>query len=160
MPNTKTIALDLGELGAGKTVVCKIERDSDGYYLDNNDGSFSASPVDDSLSMTEDATYSGRYSVTENREVWNDGVYNVEFYEIVDTVEVLIQTDKSNCLDDIFYILSVDTKPDTYISERDCDECGFTFKESQLTKRFDGAMVCKWCFEEEHPLDVFRRMRG
>jgi hypothetical protein len=46
---------------------------------------------------------------------------------------------------------------DPLLSERDCDECGFTFKEKELAKRWDGAMVCKRCFEPEHERDVYRR---
>lgn len=37
-----------------------------------------------------------------------------------------------------------------------CDVCGFEYKASQLRKRWDGLMVCKWDFEERHPMDKFR----
>lgn len=38
----------------------------------------------------------------------------------------------------------------------DCDECGFTFKASQLRKRWDGAMVCDKDWEPRHPQDLLR----
>lgn len=37
-----------------------------------------------------------------------------------------------------------------------CDVCGFKFKSDQLTKRWDGAMVCKDDFETRHPSDLLR----
>ncbi len=34
----------------------------------------------------------------------------------------------------------------------DCDECGFTYRRSQIARRWDGAMVCfKKCWEPRHP---------
>lgn len=38
----------------------------------------------------------------------------------------------------------------------DCDECGFTFKASQLRRRWDGAMVCKDDYEPRHPQDLLQ----
>lgn len=37
-----------------------------------------------------------------------------------------------------------------------CDECGFKFKQSQLKKRWDGAMVCRADFELRHPQDSIK----
>jgi hypothetical protein len=37
-----------------------------------------------------------------------------------------------------------------------CDVCGFKHKSDQLTKRWDGKMVCKADFETRHPADLFR----
>jgi len=37
-----------------------------------------------------------------------------------------------------------------------CDCCGFKFKQSQLRKRWDGAMVCRADFELRHPQDSLR----
>lgn len=34
-----------------------------------------------------------------------------------------------------------------------CDECGFEYKQSQLRKRWDGAMVCSKDWEPRHPQD-------
>jgi hypothetical protein len=34
-----------------------------------------------------------------------------------------------------------------------CDVCGFTYKHSQLRKRWDGALVCHQDFEPRHPQD-------
>ena len=36
----------------------------------------------------------------------------------------------------------------------DCDECSFTFRKSRLMERYDGALVCKYCFETRHPREV------
>lgn len=37
-----------------------------------------------------------------------------------------------------------------------CDCCGFKFKQSQLRKRWDGAMVCRADFELRHHQDSLR----
>jgi len=34
-----------------------------------------------------------------------------------------------------------------------CDVCGFDYKQSQLRKRWDGAMVCSPDWEARHPQD-------
>lgn len=40
-----------------------------------------------------------------------------------------------------------------------CDVCGFKLKQSQLRKRWDGAMVCSADFETRHPQDSIK-IRG
>jgi hypothetical protein len=37
-----------------------------------------------------------------------------------------------------------------------CDVCGFDFKQSQLRKRWDGAMVCGADWESRHPQDTVK----
>lgn len=37
-----------------------------------------------------------------------------------------------------------------------CDCCGFDFKQSQLRKRWDGAMVCSKDWELPHPQDSLK----
>ena len=37
-----------------------------------------------------------------------------------------------------------------------CDVCGFDCKQSQLRKRWDGAMVCSADFELRHPQDSLK----
>lgn len=37
-----------------------------------------------------------------------------------------------------------------------CDSCGFKFKQSQLKKRWDGAMVCSADWEPRHPQDSLK----
>lgn len=37
-----------------------------------------------------------------------------------------------------------------------CDVCGFKHKQSQLRKRWDGAMVCKADWEPRHPQDFVK----
>ena len=44
--------------------------------------------------------------------------------------------------------------PGTYL--KDCDECSFTFLRSEMTKRYDEAIVCPRCMEDE-PRDQTRR---
>lgn len=48
---------------------------------------------------------------------------------------------------------------DTFIlgdSNAICDCCGFKFKQSQLRKRWDGAMVCAADYETRHPQDFVK----
>lgn len=48
---------------------------------------------------------------------------------------------------------------DTFIlgdSNAICDVCGFKHKQSQLRKRWDGAMVCSKDFEVRHPQDFMK----
>jgi hypothetical protein len=37
-----------------------------------------------------------------------------------------------------------------------CDVCGFQFKSDELTKRWDGLMVDKDCWEPRHPQDLLK----
>lgn len=37
-----------------------------------------------------------------------------------------------------------------------CDVCGWKYKQSQLRKRWDGAMVCNKDWEPRHPQDDIR----
>lgn len=37
-----------------------------------------------------------------------------------------------------------------------CDVCGFKYKASELTRRWDGLMVCKEDYEPRHPQDFIR----
>lgn len=37
-----------------------------------------------------------------------------------------------------------------------CDVCGFDYKQSQLRKRWDGAMVCSKDWEPKHPQDFVK----
>jgi len=37
-----------------------------------------------------------------------------------------------------------------------CDMCGFKFKGTELSKRWDGMMVCSKDFEERHPQDLIK----
>lgn len=37
-----------------------------------------------------------------------------------------------------------------------CDVCGFQHKSDQLTKRWDGLMVCSKDFETRHPQDLLK----
>lgn len=36
-----------------------------------------------------------------------------------------------------------------------CDVCGFKFKASMLSKRWDGLMVCRHDYEMRHPMDFY-----
>lgn len=37
-----------------------------------------------------------------------------------------------------------------------CDSCGHKYKQSQLRKRWDGAMVCSADWEPRHPQDLIK----
>ena len=37
-----------------------------------------------------------------------------------------------------------------------CDVCGLKYKASELLKRWDGAIVCKWDWEPRHPQEFIR----
>lgn len=60
-----------------QTLYVVIRREADGYFLDDADGSFAASPADYFLSVSEHATVKGFYSVSESRIAWNDGEYAI-----------------------------------------------------------------------------------
>ena len=64
----------------GASVYCIVERDVDGYLLDNADGSFADGPADPYLDLAEDGTIKGRYTVSELRAAWDAGKYNITAY--------------------------------------------------------------------------------
>lgn len=35
-----------------------------------------------------------------------------------------------------------------------CDRCGFKFAAHQCKLEWTGLFVCKWCYEEKHPLEI------
>jgi len=37
-----------------------------------------------------------------------------------------------------------------------CDQCGFKYRLSVMKKRWDGALVCKKDWEEQHPQEFLR----
>ena len=39
-----------------------------------------------------------------------------------------------------------------------CDVCGFKYKASELMKRWDGLMVCKWDWEPRHPQQFIKNI--
>jgi hypothetical protein len=78
MAENKKIILDWGTTGL--TVYGIIRRESDGFLMNDADGSFAATPVDPYISLTENATIKGRYELDEARTVWTDGLYTVAIY--------------------------------------------------------------------------------
>lgn len=78
MANVKKI---IAHAETGADVYCIVERDADGYLLNNADGSFASGPADPYLDLAEDGTIKGRYVVSESRDVWDDGKYNVTAYK-------------------------------------------------------------------------------
>lgn len=64
----------------GLTMYGIIIRESDGYRLNDANGSFGAAPADYFLSLSEDSTVKGYYTVQESRTAWNDGTYIVLLY--------------------------------------------------------------------------------
>lgn len=79
MPNTKKITLDHSE--TGKTVYCIISRNADGYLVNDSGGAFASAPADPYISLAEHGTIKGRYSLSESRAAWNDGLYQVAIYK-------------------------------------------------------------------------------
>lgn len=64
----------------GKILYALVERESDGFLLDSNDGTFSASPVSNINSLTADVSQGNFYKLDENRTSWSLGNYNVNIY--------------------------------------------------------------------------------
>jgi hypothetical protein len=60
-----------------QSVYAVIRRDSDGYLLDDADGSFALAPADFALQLPEDAIVKGLYWTLESRTVWGDGGYTL-----------------------------------------------------------------------------------
>lgn len=79
MPNVKKIIANWNE--TEETVYCIIRREADDFRLDDSDGSFTTSPADPYLALTEDAVIKGRYEVEESRTEWDDGRYTVAAYK-------------------------------------------------------------------------------
>ena len=48
---------------------------------------------------------------------------------------------------------------DNLIGYRDCDVCGFTYREYELQRRWDGALVCKWDWDNE-PEEFYAKVGG
>lgn len=65
----------------GAVIYVIVHRVADGYFLDDADGSFAAAPADRYLALAEDALLPGLFSVSESRTVWNDGDYEISFFQ-------------------------------------------------------------------------------
>lgn len=64
------------------TLYVLIKRESDGYYMNNVDGSFYTLPIADMyLQLIEDSIVKGLYKQTESRTAWTDGEYTIIAYE-------------------------------------------------------------------------------
>jgi len=57
-----------------------VKRLSDGFLLNDADGSFSAAPADPYFSLPQDAALKGIYTATEARTAWTDGEYLIAYY--------------------------------------------------------------------------------
>jgi hypothetical protein len=64
----------------GSIVYCIVKREVDAFLLNDADGSFSAAPVDPYLALAEHAVILGLFEVFENRLMWDNGFYEVVFY--------------------------------------------------------------------------------
>lgn len=40
----------------------------------------------------------------------------------------------------------------------ECQECGFRYKSTQVTRRWDGIYVCEFCYEPRHPQELIRNI--
>lgn len=86
MANTKHIEFPYGL--SGRTVYYKCQQlnifglpYAPALWLDDNDGTFKAVPVDDTIDMAESGTVVGVYVDDENRSVWTNGIYYFYFYD-------------------------------------------------------------------------------
>jgi len=110
MANAKKIIAPWSETGL--TVYCIVRRETDGYRLDDADGTFAASPADPYLSLTEDSIIKGLYEVSESRTAWTDGRHTVTVYrqagaspvpasdQVIGSGEMWIVSDSEVALDD------------------------------------------------------------
>lgn len=78
MPNIKTIK---AHYTTGATLHATVRREADGYFLDDADGTFGASPADPWVALTEDGTALGEYALDESRMAWDDGRYTIAIRE-------------------------------------------------------------------------------
>lgn len=78
MPNVKKF---IGYDTTAETVYGIIERQIDSYRLNDVDGTFTAAPADPYASFTEHTIIKGEYNLSENRTVWDDGLYKCTMYE-------------------------------------------------------------------------------
>lgn len=76
---TKTFILDWSE--TGQTVYFICVRSVDSFRLDDSGGDFATSPADPYISFTEDSVLKGRYSLSESRTVWDNGLYTYAVYK-------------------------------------------------------------------------------
>lgn len=110
MANTKTFILDWSE--TGQTVYFICVRAADSFRLDDGDGDFATSPADPYISWTEDSVLKGRYSLSESRVAWDNGLYTYAVYKqaggspapvsdtIIGTGELWILSDVEVVVDD------------------------------------------------------------
>lgn len=79
MANTKKFILDWSATGLTVYFICV--RSVDDFRLDDGDGDFATSPADPYISFTEDSVLKGRYSLSESRFVWDNGLYTYAVYK-------------------------------------------------------------------------------
>jgi hypothetical protein len=82
MPNTKKF---IGYDTTAKTVYGIIERQVDSYRLEDtvgaDEGKFIVNPAKPYIAFTEHTIIKGEYVLSENRTVWDDGLYKCTMYE-------------------------------------------------------------------------------
>lgn len=103
MANDKEIKVSYSITGV--TVQVRIKRETDGFLLDDADGSFGAAPADSLVDLTEHATIKGLYELTESRTAWDDGKYTVAAYVSTD-LDTIIASGQIEILDDLKIIIS------------------------------------------------------
>lgn len=64
----------------GSVVYATVTRMSDGFQMNDADGTFAAAPADVYVPLTENAVYRGLYTREESRQVWTDGAYRILFW--------------------------------------------------------------------------------
>ena len=81
MANNKDLIIDYSQTGL--TVYTVVRQLDTEYLLNDADGTFSDGPTDHYLSLTEHTVIKGKYTVSESRQIWLDGVYDITFYQQV-----------------------------------------------------------------------------
>ncbi len=79
MANNKKFILDWSE--TGQTVYFICVRAVDSFRLDDADGDFATAPADPYILWAEDSVLKGRYSLSESRLLWNNGLYTYAVYK-------------------------------------------------------------------------------
>jgi len=91
--NVPTIAKRLAvSYTTGESVYAIVKRLSDNFYLNDADGSFTASPADPFKTLSEDGVALGLYLANETRERWPDGEYLVVYYAALTTPDPSVDT--------------------------------------------------------------------
>ena len=80
MANIKKLSTT--KIPSGCTAYCIVRRETDGYLLSGDDGTFVAAPSNMKLRLVEDTNIPGLYEIPESRVAWSDGRYKAFIYAL------------------------------------------------------------------------------